>query len=72
MGAPTSTILAEVYIQHMEHKQLYPILRKHQIIGYFRYIDDILILYNQNKANIDEILTEFNKQKTSKKIYYRK
>jgi hypothetical protein len=26
MGAPTSAILAETYIQHMEHKQLYKIL----------------------------------------------
>jgi hypothetical protein len=25
MGAPTLAILAEVYIQYMEHKQLYPI-----------------------------------------------
>jgi hypothetical protein len=49
MGAPTSAILAEVYIQHMEHKQLYPILTRHQIMGYFRYVDDILIIYNQNK-----------------------
>jgi hypothetical protein len=32
MGAPTSAILAEVYIQHMEHKQLYPILTEHQIM----------------------------------------
>jgi hypothetical protein len=26
MGAPTSAILAEIYTQHMEHKQLYPAL----------------------------------------------
>jgi hypothetical protein len=30
MGAPTSPILAKVYIQHMEHNQLYQILKKHQ------------------------------------------
>jgi hypothetical protein len=54
MGAPTSVILAEVYIQHMEHKQLYPILTRYQIMGYFRYVDDILIIYNQNKTNIHE------------------
>jgi hypothetical protein len=63
MGTPTSTILAEVYIQHMEQKQLYPILKKEQIIGYFRYKDNSLIIYNQNKPN--KILTEFNKQNTS-------
>jgi hypothetical protein len=62
MGAPTSAILAEVYIQYIEHKKLYPIVKKHQIIGYFRYVDDILIIYNRNKTNIEETLTEFNKQ----------
>jgi hypothetical protein len=62
MGAPTSAIFAETYIQHMEHTQLYPILIKHQIMGYFRYVDNILIIYNQNKTNIQEKLTEFNKQ----------
>jgi hypothetical protein len=28
----TDTILANVYIQNIEHKQIYPILIKHQII----------------------------------------
>jgi hypothetical protein len=28
MGAPTSAILAEAYIQNMEHKQIYPIIMK--------------------------------------------
>jgi hypothetical protein len=68
MGAPTSAILAKVYIQYIEHIKLYPILKKHQIIGYFRYVDDIFIIYNQNKTNIEETLTEFNKQTTSIKF----
>jgi hypothetical protein len=33
MGAPTPAILAETYSQHTEHKQIYPILIKYQIIG---------------------------------------
>jgi hypothetical protein len=51
MGAPTSAILAETYVQHMEHMQIhvYPILIKQHIIGYFRYVDDILVIYDQNK-----------------------
>jgi hypothetical protein len=39
MGAPTSAIISEAYIQNMEHKQIYPILVKCQITGYFRYCD---------------------------------
>jgi hypothetical protein len=42
LGGPTSSILAETYVQHMERTQIYPILIKQQIIAYFRYVDDIL------------------------------
>jgi hypothetical protein len=45
--APTSAILAEVYNEYMEHKKLYPNLKKHKIIGYFRHTDDSLIIYTQ-------------------------
>jgi hypothetical protein len=65
MGAPTSAILAEIYIHNIEHKQLYPVLLKRKIIGYFRYVDDILIIYNKKKTNIDETIAEFNKQGTN-------
>jgi hypothetical protein len=36
MGAQTSSILAETYIQHTEHTHIYPILIQQQIIAYFR------------------------------------
>jgi hypothetical protein len=52
MGAPTSSLLTETYIQYMEHTQLYPILVQQQIIAYYRYVDDILIIYDQNRTNI--------------------
>jgi ABC-type Na+ transport system ATPase subunit NatA len=59
MGAPTSSMLAETYMQHMEHKQIYPILTKQQILAYFRYVDDMI--YNQRKTNIEHTIEEFNK-----------
>jgi hypothetical protein len=46
----------------MEHKQVYQILLKHKITGYFRYADDILIVYNQEQTNIDKTIIELNKQ----------
>jgi hypothetical protein len=61
MGAPTSSILAETYIQHIEHTQICPILIQQQIIAYFRSVDDIFVIYYQNKMNIDHTLNEFNK-----------
>jgi hypothetical protein len=45
MGALTSVIIAETYMQHMEHTQMYPILIKQQIVGYFQYVDDISIFF---------------------------
>jgi hypothetical protein len=70
MGAPTYSILAEIqiYTQYMEHKQLHPILLKHQILGYYRCVDAIFIIYNQKKANIDENVAEFSKQRTNTKF----
>jgi hypothetical protein len=60
MGAPISSVLAKIYIQNMKHTQIHPILIK-QIIAYFRNVDDILIIYDQSKTNIDHTLNEFNK-----------
>jgi hypothetical protein len=59
MGTPTSALLAEVFIQHLEHK-IIDILKKHHIIDYYRYVDDILIIYNTRTTNINDTLTEFN------------
>jgi hypothetical protein len=58
--APTSAILSEVYTQHLEHNEITHILMKHNIIDYYRYVDDILILYNHQKTNIINMLDEFN------------
>jgi hypothetical protein len=60
MGSPTSSILTEVYIQHMEGTTNPMILSKHNIKGYYRYIDDILIAYTDTTTNIHTVLDEFN------------
>jgi hypothetical protein len=60
MGAPTSAILSEIYLQSIENNIIYNILKTHKIKGYFRYVDDILIVYNTNESNIHNVLKEFN------------
>jgi hypothetical protein len=60
MGAPTSSILSEIYLQHMEQNKIFEILTNHNILGYFRYVDDILIVFNSNKTNIQEVFKSFN------------
>jgi hypothetical protein len=59
MGARTSAIFADIFIQHLEHNLIINILKKYHIIDYLRYVD-ILIIYNEDIANIDDTLAEFN------------
>jgi len=60
MGAPTSAILSEIYLQFLENNIIYNILKTHDIKGYFRYVDDILIIYNTIESNIHDVLNDFN------------
>jgi hypothetical protein len=60
MGAPTSPIFAEIFLQHLEHNHITHTLQKHNILNYYRYVDGILIVYNENHTNIDDTLQEFN------------
>jgi hypothetical protein len=61
MGAPTSGLLAEFFLQNLENAHIPTLTKKHKITGYFRYVDDILIIYDSNHSNILDILHDFNK-----------
>jgi hypothetical protein len=56
MGAPTSSIFSEIYLQHIKNTKVVDILLQHQIIGYFCYVDDILIVYKKDTTNIYDVL----------------
>jgi hypothetical protein len=60
VGAPTSPIFSEVFLEHIEHKAIYDILIRNKIFRYFRYVDDILIAYNDSFTNIHEVFDSFN------------
>ena len=60
MGAPISSILSEFYLQHLENSKIYDILLNFNIMGYFRYVDDLLIIYNERETNIEDLLYYFN------------
>jgi len=60
MGAPTSSVLSEMYLQFIEHTTFYTILLQNNNLGYFRYVDDILIVYNDSNTDIDKLLDYFN------------
>lgn len=58
-GAPTSSILSEIYLDYMKNTEICDVLLKHQVEGYFRYVDGILIMHKESKTNIYEILSLF-------------
>jgi hypothetical protein len=60
MGAPTSSILSEVYLQYVENTKIADLLLKHNVEGYFRYVDDILVMYKEDRSNIHSVLSDFN------------
>ena len=65
MGAPSSGLIAEIFLQHLEHLHLPQLTQKHKIISYWRYVDDILITYDPSHTNIQAILQDFNSMHTS-------
>jgi hypothetical protein len=60
MGAPSSGIIAEIFLQHAENLHLAHLTQKHNIINYFRYVGDILLIFDPNHTEIETILTDFN------------
>jgi hypothetical protein len=63
--ASTSAIFSDLYLQHLEHNEIHNILIKYNILGYFMYVDDILILYENTHTDIDHMLS--NLQFTTEK-----
>jgi glycyl-tRNA synthetase beta subunit len=60
MGEPSSSILSEVCLQYLENTKIDNLLLSHNVVGYFRYVDDILVVYNEDITNIDILLHQFN------------
>jgi hypothetical protein len=61
MGAPTSSIFPEIYLQYLENNKIFDIPVKHHIIGYFWYADNTLLVYINNVMNIHDLLDTLNK-----------
>jgi hypothetical protein len=56
MGAQSSALLSDIFLQYIEDNHI----TNKNILGYFRYVDDILIIYHHVTTNIDTLLNEFN------------
>jgi len=60
MGAPTSGLIAEFFLQNLENIHLAHLTEKHKIARYFHYVDDILLIYDPDHTNIQDITNNFN------------
>jgi len=54
-----SPIFSEIYLQYIENTVIYDILLNYHIVGYFRYVDDILITCNKTTTNIYDVFNAF-------------
>ena len=60
MESPISSTIAEIYLQILEEICIKQWLESKEIIYYKRYVDDILIIFDQNKTHGKTILTKMN------------
>ena len=65
MGAPSSGIISEIFLQHFENSHLPPLAQKHKLVNYFRYVDDVLLIYDAQHTDIHTILSDFNSINTN-------
>jgi hypothetical protein len=59
MGAPTSAILSEIFLQSLEQNHILKLLNKYLTIGYFQYVDDILIIHSTQTIQTENKFTKF-------------
>ena len=61
MGSPLSSIIAEIFLQHIDTK-IQNIIKTHDPDGiWIRYVDDGLYVSNNKNTNAENILKQINK-----------
>jgi len=60
MGAPSSGILSEIFLQYIEALHIAHLTQKHKISNYFLYVDYIIFVFDSSHTNIQAIFTDFN------------
>jgi hypothetical protein len=56
MGAPSSSNITEIFLQHIEHTQLPHLTQEHRLVNYARYVDDIILIYYSQHTDLHSIL----------------
>lgn len=54
MGSPLSSILAEIFLNHIENKHLFTEANRYRekMVFYYRYVDDTIVLFNGNSRQL--------------------
>ena len=60
MGSPISSTIAEIYLQYFEETILKHWMETKEIIYYKRYVDDIIIIINQDVIKEETVLAHMN------------
>jgi hypothetical protein len=60
MGAPFSALLSQIFLQPAESENIIKLSPKHNNLGHFRYVDNILVIYDSEKKDINLFFTDFN------------
>jgi hypothetical protein len=60
MGAPSCGLIAEIFLQHLEHLHLAHLVRKHNTINYRRYDEKVFVIFDSNNTCIQNILNNLN------------
>lgn len=60
MGAPSSALFSEDFLQCIEANQIYSLIQKHYILIHIKYINNILSSYDTAVTIIDIVLIESN------------
>ena len=71
MGSPISSTMAEVYLQYIEEMYIKQWLDSKKIVYYKRYVDDILIIYDQNRTNEQTILRVHHINTTDRNLQFK-
>jgi len=60
MGSPISSLIAEIFLQQYEDKNIKHLLDTKNIAYYARYVDDILIIFDTTKISLHTITRYIN------------
>jgi len=60
VGPRYSGILSEIFLQYIEENYTAQMARNYQLLDYFRFVDDIMIIYDRNVTDNNLVLQDFN------------